>query len=377
MAGVSKTDPLASKPTTTTVNVDIEKQDPITVSSIVTPKSGSSSHLKYISLVVLVVQNASLILVMRYTRTVKGDMYFSTTAVVVTEFLKLSTCLVIIFIQRHGNFPAFCGYLHSNIIGKPVDTLKLAIPALAYTIQNNLLYVAISNLSAATFQVTYQLKILTTALFSVLLLQRSLSRVQWMSLVILFVGVAIVQVQPTDPSKQHTETGTEHTEQNPLLGLVAVIVSCLSSGFAGVYFEKILKGSSASIWLMNIQFGMYGTIIGLIGMWMKEGAAVQDKGFFFGYTSLVWFVVCWQAFGGLLVAVVVKYADNILKGFATSAAIIISTICAVYFFGFQINMQFTFGASLVIFAVYLYSRPKPSTGPLIGETKTSISTDKS
>lgn len=45
-----------------------------------------------------------------------------------------------------------------------------------------------------SFQVTYQLKILTTALFSVLMLRKSLSRVQWVSLLLLFAGVAIVQV---------------------------------------------------------------------------------------------------------------------------------------------------------------------------------------
>lgn len=43
-------------------------------------------------------------------------------------------------------------------------------------------------------QVTYQLKILTTALFSVLMLRKSLSRIQWISLLLLFTGVGIVQV---------------------------------------------------------------------------------------------------------------------------------------------------------------------------------------
>lgn len=35
---------------------------------------------------------------------------------------------------------------------------------------------------------------------------------------------------------------------------------------------------------------------------------------------------CLQALGGLVIAAVIKYADNILKGFATSLSIILSTL---------------------------------------------------
>jgi len=89
---------------------------------------------------------------------------------------------------------------------------------------------------------------------------------------------------------------------------------------------------------------------------------IISKGFFHGYDAVVWLIVFLQAFSGLVVAVVVKYADNILKGFATSAAIIISCLASIYFFDFVLSVQFVVGASLVILATYMYSKYVPTVG---------------
>lgn len=43
--------------------------------------------------------------------------------------------------------------LREEVLDKPGETVKLAVPAGIYTLQNNLLYVALSNLDAATYQV--------------------------------------------------------------------------------------------------------------------------------------------------------------------------------------------------------------------------------
>ncbi|XP_051035626.1 UDP-galactose translocator [Phodopus roborovskii] len=68
------------------------------------PGSATAAHrrLKYISLAVLVVQNASLILSIRYARTLPGDRFFATTAVVMAEVLKGVTCLLLLFAQKRG-----------------------------------------------------------------------------------------------------------------------------------------------------------------------------------------------------------------------------------------------------------------------------------
>jgi len=76
---------------------------------------------------------------------------------------------------------------------------------------------------------------------------------------------------------------------------------------------------------------------------------------------VVLIIIMLQSVGGILVAVVVKYADNILKGFATSAAIVISCVVSVYLFDVTLSLQFIFGTVLVVLSIYLYAKfvPRP------------------
>jgi solute carrier family 35 (UDP-sugar transporter), member A1/2/3 len=142
------------------------------------------------------------------------------------------------------------------------DAWKLSIPALLYVLQNNLQYIAVSNLDVPTFQVTNQMKILTTAGFSVPLLHRKLSKRKWASLALLAIGVGIVQIQAAVASPETSPTvlpssnvysqGGDTVDPvlpsastlRPLTGFLAVSAACFTSGLAGVYFEMVLKGWS-------------------------------------------------------------------------------------------------------------------------------------
>ncbi|XP_071347847.1 solute carrier family 35 member A3b [Trachinotus anak] len=331
----------------------------------------SHSRLKYLSLGVLVLQTTSLVLTMRYSRTLKedGPRYLASSAVVLAEVLKILVCTFLVFKENNFSVQAMKQLLKEEVVNKPVETLKLAIPAGIYTLQNNLLYVALSNLDAATYQVTYQLKILTTALFSVSMLGRRLSLYQWLSLLLLMAGVTLVQ-WPTE-----SEGDSEHkvlSTGSQFVGVMAVLMACVSSGFAGVYFEKILKETKQSVWVRNIQLGLFGFVLGFLGMIVYDAQRVRQSGMFQGYNTITCTVVVLQALGGLVIAVVIKYADNILKGFATSLSIIMSTLISYFLLeDFNPTRVFFVGTVLVIAATFLYGyEGKPASA--LNKTETSV-----
>ena len=271
--------------------------------------------------------------------------------------MKLVICTCVIFYQKGSTFTGLATELRRDVLESPLEVLKLCVPSLLYTIQNNLLYLALTNLDAATYQVLYQLKILTTAVFSAVLLKRQFSPLKWLSLVILTVGVAFVQTSGSGDA-HHAAAAEDKSANMRAAGLVAVLCATCTSGFAGIYFEKILKGSSTTLWARNIQMGLPSVIIAYITVYFQDSAQVAKMGFFSGYTPMVWTVVTVQACGGLIVAVVVKYADNVLKVFATSFSIIVSCIVSAVLFDFRPNLRFLVGTALVMASTVMYGRPE-------------------
>jgi UDP-sugar transporter A1/2/3 len=230
------------------------------------------------------------------------------------------------------------------------------VPASLYALQNNLAFYALNNLDPATFQVAYQLKILTTAIFSVLIVHKKIKRRQWFALFLLFVGVSLVQL-PQDNLSSNSANDPTGESKNRLLGLLTVIVCCMSSGFSGVYFERLIKfNPNQSLWIRNIQLAMFCLLISSVGMLYQDFSSIMTDGIFQGYSTLTWTVVLLQAFGGLIVAAVVKHADNVLKGFATSISIILSTLLSfILFENFNPSANFYYGATVVIISTIMYS----------------------
>ena len=104
--------------------------------------------------------------------------------------------------------------------------------------------------------------------------------------------------------------------------------------------------------------GLPSVLVAVCTVYLNDSANVAKQGFLGGYSPIVWTVVTVQAVGGLIVAVVVKYADNVLKVFATSFSIVVSCVLSSIFFDFHANFSFVVGAFLVVLATVMYSQPE-------------------
>jgi len=307
--------------------------------------SEPSSNIKWFVLIFLVVQNSSASIAMRYSRAQPGGNEWNTqTGVIMQEVVKAVTCIVLLIRER-----AFC-----SVFADKIEAFKTGIPAILYLAQNNLQYIALGYLDASTYAVLYQLKILTTALLSVTMLGKELSFLQWVALAALTAGASIVVVSQMAPSSEPSQTRTMVVP-----GLCAVLTACLMSGLAGVYFEKLLKGSKVSLWTRNLQLALYSIVIGIAGLYGQRNSTFKSSEFFKGYNSYVWISILNNAFGGLLIAVAIKYADNILKNFSASLSIVLTAVVSVFVFDSVLNLWFGLGMALVIQAVFLYSKVNP------------------
>jgi solute carrier family 35 (UDP-sugar transporter), member A1/2/3 len=343
------------------------------------PKCYCGVPLRYFSLCALTFQTTAAVIVTRYSKTITNPgevQYASTSLVVTTEALKFVLSMILIYILdvpaalhasaqasklEEGEVTPCVNIVHANdsrftvwmklIVSQnftnKTETLKLAVPALLYTLQNNMIYVALANLEATTFQVGYQSKVITTAVLSVLMLNRSLTWNKWVSLFILTGGIVATQIRVGAAAASETAQAG-----NPTVGIAAVLFSAFCSAFAGVYFEKILKGTNPSVWMRNAQLAFFSMIVGIITYHVSEPPDVQ---FLQGYNGIVASLILIQAAGGLIIAVVVKYADNILKGFATAMSIVLCGALSSVMMGFEPSALFVMGSMMAIGATMLYS----------------------
>lgn len=227
---------------------------------------------------------------------------------------------------------------------------KMFVLALIYGAMNILSFVSLRNISAGIFTIFAQCKILTTATFSTLILQRKYSWTKWRALIALMLGVLMFS-EPIwgDPEKRKTIDGA-----NAFVGTAAVLIEVTLSGFASIYFEKVIKTDplQLSIWERNFQLAL-GSFPVYLAFIIKDHGG--QAGLFGGWSLIAFLLACLGAAGGLLVALSIKYGDSILKTLATTGAIILSSLLDHVLLGGPLTPSMMIAGAQVIVAIVNYT----------------------
>ena len=234
---------------------------------------------------------------------------------------------------------------------------KMFVLALIYGTMNILSFVSLRNISAGMFTIFAQCKILTTATFSTILLRRQYTWTQWRALISLMLGVLLFS-EPIwgDPEKRKAIDGA-----NAFVGTIAVLMEVTLSGFASIYFEKVIKTDplNLNIWERNFQLalGSFPVYLGFIAL---DGGG--EAGLFGGWSFLAFFLSILGAAGGLLVALSIKYGDSILKTLATTGAIVLSALLDHIFLGGPLTPSMAIAGAQVVIAIchYTFDATPPS-----------------
>lgn len=106
---------------------------------------------------------------------------------------------------------------------------------------------------------------------------------------------------------------------------------------------------------MQAQLAIVSLVILGAYAFIQDFNEIMTKGFFYNYNAAAAFSSLNSAVGGLIVAAVLKYADSVLKGYATAVSVVLTGVSSNLLFGTNLTLFYGMGIVNVIVAVLLYN----------------------
>lgn len=322
------------------------------------------SRMGYIVLLLLIFQTCSKNLLTRYIMKDRPKI-LTAAAILGVESCKVFFCMLYIVLVEKRSLASIIQYLsidHHN-------TKLLIFPAAAYSIQMSHEYIALSELDPAFFTVIIQSRMLITAVLAGVILKKKISAQQMISLLLLTTGVVLCNYNSMAVSN---ENGGQLSllQTNSARGVLATLVVALCSSFASVFTEKVIKAprkensdttlttmgdmNSYSLAYTQIQLALVSLTINGTYVLLMEYRTIANQGLWHGFSSLALVNIVNTALSGLVTASTLKYADSILKGYATTIAMLLIALMSYWMFGTQLGLLYGMGVVNVCCSVFLY-----------------------
>eukprot|EP01083_Nonionella_stella_P063186 164212_1 len=240
--------------------------------------------------------------------------------VMVQECIKLIFCVLGLSINKE---------LKSEISKwNALDSLRVAlVPAAIYNIQNLAAFYSYHNLDPLVFNLMNQTKIIWSAIFLKIILNKTPTNRELLSLNML-VAVALMLCYEMRQKEKNNTNKTPHKshKKNLTKGLIAMLIATTCSGLAGVLTQRALQNERRNTFVFSGELAVYGTLFGILRLYSEsklnilDGRKVNEHGLLYqlldndDYSALI--PICCNVIGGVGVGMITKYTSVIHKSYA-------------------------------------------------------------
>lgn len=148
---------------------------------------------------------------------------------------------------------------------------------------------------------------------------------------------------------QHTD---DKTQIDFAVGVSLVLAESTLSALSNVYFEKVVKTTSTTIWERNVQLAAYSLLIYIpYAEWESPGHVTK------GWSAVTCMTAMLGAGVGITVGLSLKYLDSILKNLAVASGLLVISTLDHYLFGAALPFAAVMALMTAVLAILIYTSP--------------------
>ncbi|ETN41475.1 uncharacterized protein HMPREF1541_03411 [Cyphellophora europaea CBS 101466] len=220
--------------------------------------------------------------------------------------------------------------------------------ALLYATINNTVFVLFELADPGTISLIKSGITLITALVLMLTLGTKIAKLQWIAIALQVCGLIVTQYHPG--------TGSVY----PIYTYAILGFQTFCSAVAGVYNQHLLKSQDSSMHAQNMALYTFGMCINTVVHFIISTIKSDEPGFFHGFNQIgPILVIVSSVLNGLVITAVYKYADALIKCFATAFSTAILLYISPIAFGADFSFLIFPGTATVFTATWLYMDSAP------------------